>query len=160
MLWKINLRISESLFGPGDTLLANGACQHLGPVPFDGNDMTIHWSDTGNVYLIISHWPERDTIHVRFYRCWYQAYFPEAFSPDGDQHNDTWQPNFQYVDRVQWEVRSENNEFVYGTSDEDGRWDGTWNNRLAPPGLYQYYATFTTESGEEMEKHGWFELYR
>ncbi|MGR3811442.1 gliding motility-associated C-terminal domain-containing protein [Jiulongibacter sp. NS-SX5] len=89
-------------------------------------------------------------------------YFPTAFSPNGDQINDTFEikgnlgtlASFElYIyDRLALEV--------FRSTDPEHFWDGTLNGNPLPSGTYQYALKATNKQNEEIRKHGYMVLLR
>lgn len=151
------LQINGALFGPGDSIRFGGAGYPNYWAAYESQTVRIWLSDTGTVYIYIRHLTGIDSISVRFKPCWYQVLVPDAFTPNGDGINDKWEPLYNRVSQMEWEVRNEHGVKVPGIHDA---WDGTIEGDAAPAGMYQYYMSYTTWGGEHLEQHGWFELYR
>jgi gliding motility-associated-like protein len=67
-------------------------------------------------------------------------YAPNAFTPDGDEHNNTWFVHIEGVDMTQFELRLYNRwgELIWENYDPEGAWDGTYNGSLVQEGTYNW----------------------
>ncbi len=88
------------------------------------------------------------------------AYFPNAFTPDGDGKNDFFKVEGKFVSRCILEIFNSWGELVYRTEDKETGWDGSVKGKAAPHGSYVYNARFTTEDGSENTKRGTVLLFR
>jgi len=86
---------------------------------------------------------------------------PNAFSPNGDNRNDTWHPvlygNERFYELVifnRW-----GNELFHSFRADDG-WDGTWNGKPQENGAYFYYLKATCVTGRQETAKGEFYLLR
>ncbi len=81
---------------------------------------------------------------------------PNAFSPNGDGHNDLFTlhgwancvSDFNFVVFNRW------GEKVYETENPAKAWDGTHNGQSLDPGVYIYYLNAETNAGEKKNKKG------
>jgi len=72
----------------------------------------------------------------------------EAFSPNGDGINDTYEINAEYLlDNPTVDIYSENNQHIYSSVGYIAPWDGTFNGALMPDGKYILIMTYS--SGEK-----------
>jgi gliding motility-associated-like protein len=67
-------------------------------------------------------------------------YAPNAFTPDGDEVNQTW---FVYIDGIDvtgFDLRVYNRwgETVWESHDPNGQWDGTYKGQIIPAGIYNW----------------------
>jgi gliding motility-associated-like protein len=99
----------------------------------------IYWangcvSDPQTTYITITQCPE--TIF----------YIPNSFTPDGDEHNQTWQPiitsgidpyNFRVLIFNRW------GEVIFESYDATVGWDGTYKGRQCMEGVYYYLVSCT-----------------
>ena len=78
-----------------------------------------------------------DTIAVKE-QCNPRIYFPNAFSPNGDNLNDVFRPTF--VDYYDFELTIFNRwgEKLFLTNDIESGWDGSYKNSICPDGVYMY----------------------
>jgi len=70
---------------------------------------------------------------------------PDAFSPDGDQTNDTFRPLLDCPDgEYSFEIYNRWGEKIFATNDPNAGWDGTQNNVAAPVDVYVWVLRFGT----------------
>ena len=58
-----------------------------------------------------------------------EVYIPNAFTPNGDDHNDVWKPVFNdtlSISNYLLEVYTRNGQLVFETRDSNQYWDGTY----------------------------------
>ena len=89
---------------------------------------------------------------------------PDAFTPNGDGHNDRW--NILGISEVnhlvifdRWGEKVFERDHYY-PGDADAGWDGTANGRPAPAGVYVYFAQMTCPTGGAFERRGTVVLVR
>lgn len=70
-------------------------------------------------------------------------YAPNAFTPDGDQHNPTWKIAVDGIDFSEFELAIYNRwgEKVWESKDVTNEWDGRYKGELASDGAYNWVAT-------------------
>lgn len=61
---------------------------------------------------------------------------PDIFSPNGDGYNDYYSPRFYAADRIKWKVFNRWGREVYSAETTTDVWDGTYNGRDMPDGVY------------------------
>jgi len=72
-------------------------------------------------------------------------YIPNSFTPDGDEVNQVWQPIFtEGFDPQDFNMFVVNRwgEVVWESNDASAYWDGTYNGKICPDGVYFYKVTF------------------
>jgi gliding motility-associated-like protein len=86
--------------------------------------------------------------------------FPNAFSPDGDRHNDLFKPIFAGYHRFHiFRVANRWGQTVYESTNDKMQWDGTFNGVPQDVGVYYYYIKFDC-GGNTMEQTGDVTLIR
>jgi gliding motility-associated-like protein len=67
---------------------------------------------------------------------------PNAFTPDGDEYNQTWNFSVNGVDEFNFELLIFNRwgELIWETHDINSEWDGTYHGRIVPAGAYTWVA--------------------
>lgn len=72
-------------------------------------------------------------------------YVPNCFTPNGDEHNNTFQPVFTSgFDMYSFTMNIFNRwgELIWESHDPKAAWDGTYNGAIVPEGTYTWTATF------------------
>ncbi len=90
-------------------------------------------SDPYNVLIVVSECPS--LIY----------YIPNAFTPDGDGHNQLWFPVFtKGFDPYDFHLSIFNRwgETIWESYDVNGKWDGTYGGQLVPQGVYVWVVEF------------------
>lgn len=98
-----------------------------------------------------------DTLVVTFLECETCTFYaPNAFRPDGSGLNDSWRLFFP----CSWQsfrlgIFDRWGNLVFQANDPEAPWTGQWRGRLAPPGLYVWYAEWETDTpqGRQRERH-------
>jgi gliding motility-associated-like protein len=74
----------------------------------------------------------------------YDIFIPNAFTPNGDGENDTWKifGNLPAVKQMNLMVFNRIGEKVFETNDVNFQWDGTYQGKPAPHGVYVYTGNF------------------
>ncbi len=74
----------------------------------------------------------------------YDVFIPNAFTPNGDGVNDFWQlfGNMPAIKQVEVMVFNRIGEKVFESTDINFKWDGSYQGKDAPPGVYSYVAKF------------------
>ncbi len=86
---------------------------------------------------------------------------PNAFSPNGDGLNDFFQPVLFNVTQFAMDIFNQWGEHLYADSGlEIKGWDGFYKGTLSPKGNYVYKISFTTNTGEHLQKSGYVALIR
>jgi len=91
-------------------------------------------------------------------------YIPNSFTPDGDEHNNSFKWTFTSgFDPYDFHVEIYNRwgEMIYESYDHNDYWDGTYNNTPCTPGLYNYKIQFGSKKDDgEYEFAGSINLIR
>jgi gliding motility-associated-like protein len=69
-------------------------------------------------------------------------YAPNAFTPDGDEFNQTWKFHVSGIDEYNFELMIFDRwgEVIWETHDPNAAWDGTYNGKVVPAGAYSWIA--------------------
>lgn len=86
--------------------------------------------------------------------------FPQVFTPNGDNVNDEFRAYGMRMSGYKLTIFNRWGEQVFATSNIREGWDGRYNNRDAPEGVYVYIATAEDESGKRIQLKGTFQLLR
>ena len=84
-----------------------------------------------------------DSLELSFRECiFFQAYTPNAFSPNGNNTNDVFKPNLDkrvQVKSYEFQVYDRWGDQVFRSTDLDTGWDGFIKGQAAPQGVYLYW---------------------
>lgn len=84
-----------------------------------------------------------------------EVYFPNAFTPNKDGHNDLFRVITQGHHHISnFRVMNRWGQTVFETADERRGWDGTFGGADQPMGTYYYYIKYECEVGKYMEQKG------
>ena len=90
----------------------------------------------------------------------FQAYIPDAFTPNGDGLNDRLRAFGLVTDEIQFKIFNRWGELVVISSDPNILWDGTINAENAPVGKYFYSLEYLNIEGQLIQQQGSFVLIR
>ena len=84
-----------------------------------------------------------------------KTFIPNAFRPDGT-YNTVFKPVNSYVDITTYvfAIYSRNGQLIFQTTDPNEGWDGTFEGKPAPLGVYVYYVTYVFPNGEFYKRPG------
>jgi gliding motility-associated-like protein len=89
------------------------------------------------------------------------VFIPNAFSPNGDGLNEVFRPKFGVpVTAYQCLIFNRWGQQIQLSTDPLKGWDGRWNGKYAPIGVYYYIIRFTDGAGERHERNGSVTLVR
>ncbi len=96
----------------------------------------------------------RDSIYVTMEDCSCEVIFPNAFSPNGDNENDVFQPvrancNYDFYDL---KIFSRWGEVVFATNDKNQSWDGFSNGKKNTVGVYVFYLKYRSNGNKKSEQ--------
>ncbi len=82
-------------------------------------------------------------------------YAPNAFTPDGDEFNQSWRVFLQGIDPYDFELLIYNRwgEIIFESHDIEASWDGTYNGEIVPTGVYNW--TIRTKDSINDGKYVW-----
>jgi gliding motility-associated-like protein len=77
-------------------------------------------------------------------------YVPNAFTPDDDEHNQTWGINIDGIDFENFQLVIYNRwgELIWESRDAKESWDGTYNGRIVPIGTYIWKISFKEKDND------------
>ena len=90
-------------------------------------------------------------------------YAPNAFTPDGDEHNQTWKFEIQGIDIYDFTVSIFDRwgELIWESRDPSLGWDGTHNGKIVQEGVYAWRMEFGKEVNDERKVvHGHVNVLR
>lgn len=89
------------------------------------------------------------------------VYWPQAFSPNGDNINDVFGPTYTVApNEYSFKVYDRWGKIIFETTAVDEGWDGTNDQEVFPTGLYVYWTQYLDEEHNLQEKIGRFQLLR
>jgi gliding motility-associated-like protein len=89
-----------------------------------------------------------------------KIFLPDAFSPDGDGHNDLFMIRGNNIYSARLAVFDRWGEKVFDTEDKSAGWDGTYNGAKLNSGVYTYFAAVVFDDGKTETKKGTIALVR
>lgn len=106
-----------------------------------------------------------DTTDILLYsatECLGTVYFPTAFKPDGDSLNDVFRPVVRNISTFKMYIFDRWGQLIFSTDNAAKGWDGTYEGKTCPKGLYTYSSTYGLSLREEnvYTKRGMFTLVR
>ena len=72
-------------------------------------------------------------------------YIPNSFTPDGDEHNQTWKFYIEGIDYLNFKVEIFNRwgQLIWESNDARAEWDGTYNNnKIVKEGIYTWKISY------------------
>lgn len=127
-------------------------------VSYIPDDMNTYLYDVPSVYsyffktsgqkdlqqIVINEYQCRDTAYGSLYVQPFVVFLPNAFTPDGDQFNNTFSSK-SALQAEEWHMRIFNRwgEMVFESFDQNGEWDGTYAGKKSPDGVYNYILELT-----------------
>lgn len=87
-------------------------------------------------------------------------FVPNAFTPDGDGHNDVLMVNGNNIDQMTMAIYNRWGQKVFETNDQSIGWDGTFKGQLLAPDVYGYYMKCTCDDGSDLFIKGNITLLR
>jgi gliding motility-associated-like protein len=91
----------------------------------------------------------------------FQIFFPNAFSPNGDGHNDEFIISASALASLQVQIFNRWGQIVYESDDVDFRWDGRdLRGGAVQEGVYVYRVVATSFTGQQVERGGSITLIR
>ena len=87
----------------------------------------------------------KDTASSQLFIEPFTIYAPNAFTPDGDEFNNTFQPEV-YLNVESWHMQIFNRwgQIIWESYDKEVGWDGTFNGKLVETGLYNWKLTYVS----------------
>lgn len=85
---------------------------------------------------------------------------PNAFTPNGDNLNDTFKVIGRNIVKYEIKIYDQNNLLVYNSKDIREGWDGTYNGKEMPAGTYTYLIEYEETGGGKYKRTGSLELIR
>jgi gliding motility-associated-like protein len=89
--------------------------------------------------------PEQPIIDLISSTC----YIPNSFTPDGDEHNNVFKPIFNdefIFNKFSFMIYNTWGELIYKSFDPNSYWDGSYNNKICPSGVYIYIVNINNKT--------------
>ncbi|MNU60174.1 PKD domain protein [compost metagenome] len=87
-------------------------------------------------------------------------YVPNAFTPDGDEHNNYFEARITGVNELEVQIFNRWGEQIFRSVNPDFKWDGTYKEQRCPDGIYSYVITYTPLTGPRNTIKGHVSLLR
>jgi gliding motility-associated-like protein len=170
--FNVGIYPDEPLHIPADTLLCDG---NGGRIIAGGNDPWTYysWSDSSHLnYLDISREGTYNvkktgpcgqysaTVNVRTAICTCPAWYPNVFTPNGDNLNEVWKPVICPVSAYHLRIYNRWGELVWESHDQQQGWDGQFQGGKSQEGMFVYYVSYQTPWREVINSKGSFYLTR
>jgi gliding motility-associated-like protein len=114
---------------------------------YQQDNLSVSFNATGMFTLSVVHYsngcvsPEQQTV-ITVAECPQSLIFiPNSFTPDGDEHNNRWQPTFTSgFDPHSFNLTIYNRygQVIFESNNAEEGWDGTFNNVMCQDGIYSY----------------------
>jgi len=102
-----------------------------------------------------------DSVRIETEDCTCKAFIPNAFTPNGDQHNDEYKITISCsVANFAFSIYNRYGQRIFQGSTPDAGWDGTFNGEPADVGTYFFYLKYKGPRGDDFEKKGDLVLLR
>ena len=85
-------------------------------------------------------------------------YVPNSFTPDGDEHNQTWKFHIEGIDFMNFKVEIFNRwgELMWESYDARAEWDGTFKNQKVPQGTYTWKMSYKELNSDGRRQYAGF----
>jgi gliding motility-associated-like protein len=87
-------------------------------------------------------------------------FIPNSFTPNGDGLNDVLRVYSYKIRELQFAVFNQWGEKLFETRDQSRGWDGTYNGKTQPSGVYMYVCRMVLTDGTVVDKRGAINLIR
>ncbi len=144
--------VLEVMLNPGDELLWNdGSTDPQYPInlaDYDPNEIISISADITNFCGTAS-----DQIVFEIEDCDIYLYVPNAFTPDGDELNQTFQPVItgENINSYEFRIYNRWGQTVFESQDVNYGWDGTYGGVLAPDGIYTWTLMLNRTKSDQVE---------
>ena len=108
-----------------------------------------HWI----YYIMESNCQETDSLLIEV-ECHQQVFIPNSFTPNGDGHNDLLEIISKNVLDFSFSIYSRWGEKLFSTTSIDDFWDGSFNNKIVPIGIYTYHLKTYGKDAQFVNKTG------
>ena len=90
----------------------------------------------------------------------FRIFFPNAFSPNGDNLNEIFKPTYLFVKDYEMRIFSRGGELLFTSNNIEEGWDGNFKGQQAQQGAYVYVVKLEDFTGEVFNTQGTFTLIR
>jgi gliding motility-associated-like protein len=80
------------------------------------------------------------------------VFFPNAFTPNSDGHNDQFKPVVYSLSNFRWKIFNRAGQVVFETNEYNKGWDGRVKGQSPVSGVYVWICTYTRKNKVEMKK--------
>lgn len=87
-------------------------------------------------------------------------YYPNAFTPDGNNRNEIFRINGRFITTYQLRIYNRWGELIFVSDNMEQGWDGTMNGQILPLGTYAFVADMQDMAGRDITKTGTILLLR
>ncbi len=137
----------DSTLCDGDSLVLNAAFENSQYLWQDGSTNSIFIvRESGNYSVTVYNacFSTSDTLIAEYFDCSSCVHYPNAFSPDGNSHNDLFHALVTCpVTDYEFRVYNRWGELIYETNDVDAGWDGSYKGKSAGVGVYVWYVNYS-----------------
>jgi gliding motility-associated-like protein len=94
--------------------------------------------------------------------CFVTLYIPNAFTPNNDEHNRYFRTTGTFIKFFQMTIYNRWGEVVFVTDDINAHWDGTYDGKICPQGMYTYVVKYAHDlnKDEKLTQTGHINLFR
>lgn len=89
-----------------------------------------------------------------------EVWIPNAFSPNGDGKNDVFKPEGTSISAMNMQIFNQWGELIYETTNITGGWNGTYDGKPQPSGVYMYTIRFVLSNKSTLLRKGSVNLIR
>jgi gliding motility-associated-like protein len=89
-----------------------------------------------------------------------EIFVPNVFTPNGDGKNDRLMVFGNYVSSLQFRIFNQWGQLIFYSDNISNGWDGSWNGRQQPVGVYAYTLKVVLQDGTTVNKKGSVNLIR
>lgn len=124
------------------------------------------YSDTGTFYItmvaITEHGCTDTAVHYVIIEPNIAFYVPNAFTPNADAKNPNFRPYGEGIDPGSFEMKIYDRwgTLILLTKDMETGWDGKYNGKASPPGVYTWYINYTDHKYQKHSVRGLVTLIR
>ncbi|TCZ73166.1 PKD-like domain-containing protein [Flaviaesturariibacter aridisoli] len=88
------------------------------------------------------------------------VFVPNTFSPNGDGHNDVLKVYGNFITAIEMRIFNQWGQQIAVVTNPGSGWDGTYQGRMQPVGVYAYVIKVTLQNGQTQTSKGLFNLIR